>query len=142
MTTLVLAARKASIKKARIEAGAAQAKVDDLLTEGGFYQALADFLVDLPLFPFAVIKGPVVKITPRVTWTNGKAAVADTPLMTWYRVSPYDIWWTPGVADITMANVIERKRITRQMLNRLIGLPGYNRACRASPRRRSSSASA
>ena len=27
-----------------------------------FYEALADFLVDLPLFPFACIKGPVVRV--------------------------------------------------------------------------------
>ena len=94
--------------------------------EGKYYEALADLIVDVPLFPFGVIKGPVVRITPSVTWVEGKAQMQDKPRMTWYRVSPYDIWWTPGVSDIAEAAVIERVRLTRSNINQLLGLPGYN----------------
>jgi len=125
---LVVATKRAAQKRARNEADTAEDKLDDLLVEGKFYEALAQFITDLPLFPFACIKGPVVEMVPQVTWRDGKAVEEVVAKMYWYRVSPYDIWWTPGVADITMANVIERKRVTRQMLNRLIGLPGYNEA--------------
>jgi hypothetical protein len=41
-------------------------------------------------------------------------------------VSPFDVWWTPGVSNIADAAVIERTRVTRSDLNELIGLPGYN----------------
>ena len=41
-------------------------------------------------------------------------------------VSPYDIWWTPGVSDIAEAAVVERVRLTRSNINQLLGLPGYN----------------
>ena len=48
--------------------------------------------------------------------------------MFWNRVSPFDVWWTPGVSNIADAAVIERTRVTRADLNQLIGLPGYNEA--------------
>ena len=48
--------------------------------------------------------------------------------MFWNRVSPFDVWWTPGVSRIADAAVIEKSRITRADINQLIGLPGYNEA--------------
>ena len=84
---LMLAARRAAIKKARIQADVSFSKLDDILVEGGFYDALDEGLVDIALFPFMVIKGPVVRITPQVTWVDGKAQVVDKPKMFWNRVS-------------------------------------------------------
>lgn len=123
---LVEAARQAAKKKAEFGARIAEDKLDEILKEGGFYKALAEFLVDLPLFPFAVIKGPVVRILPVVTWEGNQAVVKQVPKLTWTRVSPFDIWWTPGVSDIEDASVIERTRLTRADLNDLLDLPGYN----------------
>lgn len=123
---LVEAARQAAKKKAGDQAAIAEDKLDTILKEGGFYKAIAEFLVDLPLFPFACIKGPVVRIIPTVQWKNGAATIAQTPKLFWQRVSPFDIWWTPGVADIEDAAVIERTRLTRADLNDLLDLPGYN----------------
>lgn len=128
VTQLTAAAKRASIKKAREEAERAFAKVDDILTEGGFYEALGQVLIDVPLFPFGCMKGPTVRITPEVTWTGGRATVVDKPKMFWNRISPFDVWWTPGVSSIADAAVIERTRVTRQDLNQLLGLPGYNEA--------------
>ncbi len=71
-------AARAALKKARTEAETAFRKVDDILTEGGFYEALSAFLVDLPLFPFACMKGPVVRIVPEVTWVDGQAVLSST----------------------------------------------------------------
>lgn len=123
---LMEGAREAAKKKAKDRTKVAEDKVDELLTQGGFYKALAEFLVDLPIFPFAVIKGPVVKIVPVVAWTNGKATVEQKPRLFWNRISPFDIWWTPGVADIEDAEIIEKTRVSRADLNDLLDLPGYN----------------
>jgi hypothetical protein len=57
---------------------------------------------------------------------GGSRTVKHKPRLTWTRVSPFDIWWTPGVADIENADVIEKLRITRAELNDLLDLPGYN----------------
>ena len=123
---LVEAARQAAKKRAEQGARIAEDTLDEILKEGGFYKALAEFIADLPLFPFACIKGPVVRILPVVTWEGNQASIKQTPKLTWTRVSPFDIWWTPGVSDIEDASVIERTRLTRADLNDLLDLPGYN----------------
>ena len=74
MTSLFASAKKAAVKSARLEADKSTEKLDDILVEGDFYEALAEFIVDLPLFPFAVFKGPVVRVVPSLTWAQGKAS--------------------------------------------------------------------
>ena len=123
---LMESARQAAKKRAAKQAAVAEDKIDEILSEGKFYEALAAFLVDIPMFPFACIKGPVVKIVPVVDWSKGKAVVNQKPRLFWMRTSPFDIWWTPGCADIEDAAVIERSRVTRADLNDLLDLPGYN----------------
>ncbi len=123
---LLSAARDASKKRASKQAMVAQDKIQEILIKGGFYKAMAEFIQDLPLFPFAVMKGPVVRIEPSVTWVGNQAQVSEEPLLFWSRVSPFDIWWTPGASDITGADVIERTRVSRADLNDLLDLPGYN----------------
>lgn len=123
---LVEAARQAAKKKAEESARVSEDKLDAILKEGGFYKALSEFITDLPLFPFAVMKGPIVRILPTVTWQGNTAQVSQVPKLTWARLSPFDVWWTPGVNDIEDASVIERTRLTRGDLNDLLDLPGYN----------------
>lgn len=123
---LMEAARQAAKKRATDQAKVSEDKIDEMLTEGGFYKSLAEFITDLPLFPFACIKGPVVRIVPSVAWENGQAIIQQQPKLFWNRVSPFDIWWTPGVSDIEDGAVIERTRVTRADLNDLLDLPGYN----------------
>jgi hypothetical protein len=123
---LMTAARTAAKKRAQQQAQVSEEKLDDILSEGGFYRAIAEFITDLPLFPYAVMKGPVVRIVPTVVWQQGQAITQNRPRMFWTRVSPFDIWWTPGVADIEDASVIERTRVTRADLNDLLDLPGFD----------------
>jgi hypothetical protein len=126
ITELTEKARQTAKKKARKQALIAEDKIDEHLQLGGFYRALAEFIVDLPLFPFACIKGPVVRIVPSVVWQNGVPSTQNKPRLFWNRISPFDIWWTPGAASIEDAAVIERTRVTRADLNDLLDLPGYN----------------
>lgn len=123
---LMDAARQAAKKRASKQAKLTEDRIDEILDKGGFYKAFADFLVDLPLFPIAIMKGPVVKIVPTVTWNQGQPVVEQEPRLYWYRVSPFDLWWTPGASDIEDAACIERTRVTRADLNDLLDLPGYN----------------
>lgn len=125
---LMESASDASKQKATKQARISEDKIEDILRDGGFYHALAEALVDLPIFPFSVIKGPVVKVMPEVTWPKGggQPTIEMKPKLTWNRVSPFDIWFTPGVADIVNAEVFEKLAITRGELNDLLDLPGYN----------------
>jgi len=123
---LMDAARAAAKKKAAKQANVAEDKIEELLVQGGFYKALAEIIVDIPLFPIGILKGPVVRIVPTVSWAGARATIANTPRLFWNRVSPFDLWFTPGVADIEDASVIERTRVTRADLNDLLDLPGYD----------------
>jgi len=127
-TALLDGARTAAKKKAAKKAKLAEDKIEEMLRNGGFYHALAEFLVDLPIFPFACIKGPTVRVVPQVIWAKngGPPEVKQVPTLTWGRVSPFDIWFTPGVSDIENANIIEKLNITRAEINDLLDLPGYN----------------
>jgi hypothetical protein len=125
-TQLMDAAYKAAYKRAREHAGKAELKLDDVLTEGRFYEAMVEFLTDLPLFPFACIKGPVVQHSIEVKWTNGQMQTQQIPRMFWYRVSPFDLYFSGGASTVEDAEVIERVRLSRADLNALIGVPGYD----------------
>ena len=126
LNSLLTAARQAAKKKAAAQAKIAEDKIDEYLVEGGFYKALAEFIADLPIFPFACIKGPVVRIVPTLNWENGTAISTPRPRLFWERVSPFDVWWTPGAGDIENASIIERSRLSRADLNDLLDIPGYD----------------
>lgn len=125
---LMYSAKAAAKRNAGTQAKMTADKIEELLVNGGFYTALAEFLTDLPLFPFACIKGPVVRMVQRLSWINGQPKMITKPQMFWERVSPFDVYWTPGVSRIEDAEIIQRKRLTRTDLNELIGLPGYDEA--------------
>lgn len=126
MDMLMDAARQANMKKAVKETEVAEKKIDDLLVQGGFYEALAQHIVDVPIFPYAVIKGPVVRHVPEVKWQDGKAMVRNKAKMFWERVNPFYFYWSPGVAFIEDASTFEKIPMTRTDLNDLMGLPGYD----------------
>jgi hypothetical protein len=132
-TELETAARDAAKRNAAKKANIAEDKIQEILAQGGFYTALAEFLVDLPIFPYAVIKGPVVRIKTNVEWQRNIKTLksipqtTQKPILCWERVSPFDVFWTPGVSDIADANIIERSRLTRKELNDLLDLPGYDK---------------
>lgn len=140
-----IAARKAGLeaamedaarKKAHSESKEAEKALDDMLVEGGFYKALSEFLTDLPLFPFAAIRGPIVYMTQTIQWEKaspgpdgkpGQAKLVKKPIarMFWRRVSPFDLWWTGGASTVEGADFIFRDRKTRSELNAMLKVPGY-----------------
>lgn len=127
LNSLLTSARQAAKKKAAAQADIAEDKIDEYLIEGGFYKALAEFIADLPIFPFACLKGPVVRIVPSLSWESGVPVTEAKPRLFWERVSPFDIWWTPGASDIENASIIEKSRLSRADLNDLLDIPGYDK---------------
>jgi hypothetical protein len=119
-------AERAAKKVAVEEAGRAGERLDDILTEGGFYEAFAEFLIDLPIFPYAVIKGPVVRRKEQTKWVEGQPRRESVPKMYWDRVSPFDLYWSPGASTVQQADFVERIQLSRAELSQCKGLPGYN----------------
>lgn len=119
-------AMRAAKKQAHEEADKATNRLDDMLIEGDFYEAFAEFLIDLPIFPFAVLKGPTVRNKNRTKWVDGQMQVKNVPTLCWNRVSPFDLYWSPGASNSSQADFIERVRLTRAELVAVKGLPGYD----------------
>jgi hypothetical protein len=126
MDQLDQAAQDATKKRAADEARQAADFIDDILTEGGFYQALDEFIYDFVTFPYAVITGPVAMMVNDVHYVDGMPQRVRKPILTWRRVDPADIWTTPGAGKVEDAAIVERCRFTRADINALIGLPGYD----------------
>jgi hypothetical protein len=123
---LMVSARDAAKVHAKEQTTISEEKLDEILTQVNFYTAFAEFLTDMPVFPFGCIKGPTIRMVMDVKWVGKQPQQLRKPRLWWEHVSPFDLWWTPGVTDIEDAQVIHRIRVTRTDLNDLIGMPGYN----------------
>jgi hypothetical protein len=122
---LMQQAEKAAKKQAKDEAARSTDKMDDMLREGDFYEAFAEFLIDLPIFPFACLKGPEVRRVSRLKWVNGQPQLSQIPVMFWRRVSPFDLYFSPSASGPHESEFVERIRLTRADLLSVRGLPGY-----------------
>lgn len=114
-------------KKAAVSAlRAREQTLDDILWEGGFYTALWDALGDIATFPFAVIKGPVIRHKNVLRWEGRKPVVERLPTPNWERCSPFDVYFAPWSQSPQDGYIIHRERVTRQSLQALLGLKTYN----------------
>lgn len=117
-------------EKAREFSERMESKMEDQLIEGGFSYALQQFIDDLVTFPSAILKGPVVRMKPKLKWVQGQGGwtldVQDYPCLEWERVSPFDIYPSPDSAGVDDGFLIERHRLSRKDLQELIGVDGYN----------------
>lgn len=120
------AVKLAERRRAIDDAKDAEKKIDEILEEGEFYPALSEFLSDLPVYKFAVLKGPITRRTTKLKWDKKKKMEAhESAKFFWQRVSPWDIWFSPGATQIESSEVFERQRLSVMDLYNLIGLPGY-----------------
>ena len=103
-----------------------EAVIDDVLWEGGFYEALDAFLGDLATFPFAVIKGPVVKMENVLIWgKDGKPTTERRAVPKWVRCSPFDVYFAPWSQKPQDGYIIHRERVSRSAVQAMIGLKNY-----------------
>ena len=118
-------------EKAREDADDIEDHVDDILKEGGWYDALRDFIDDVVDLPAGFIEGPTVRNKQCLEWEPGQdgrsVPVVKTKFIREYsRVSPFDVYPAPGAKDLTEGDLIIRKRLERKDLYDLIGVEGYD----------------
>src|SRR5690606_25476375 len=103
--------------------------IEDQLNEGGFREALDEFIEDYCTYPTAILKGPVVRKKPRLRWGEAfQPMVIHEMVRHVCRVSPYDIFPSRNSRGPNDGYICERHRTTAKTLNDLIGVPGYNAA--------------
>jgi hypothetical protein len=119
------------METARIYAERAEIKIEDMMVEGGWMEAVDQFIDDMMVFKTAFIKGPIVRNKKQLKWVQGPDGtfVPETVSerkVEWERVDPFNIYpaaWSRGVHD---AYLIERHKLSRSDLNDLMGVEGYS----------------
>ena len=119
--------------EARRRADRMSDKMEDQLVQGGWLQALDAFIEDITTFPTAVLKGPVIRRRKMLKWVptaDGRfeAKAEDVLREEWERVSPFNIYPSPAATTVQDGFIIERHKLTREDLNAMIGVEGYDDA--------------
>lgn len=103
-------------------------KMETQLDEGGFNEALDEWITDLTTFKTAFICGPIVRNKAKLTWGPDNQPVVTTALsLEWERVSPFDMYpapWAKSLKDKTP--LIRKHKLSRENLTELIGVEGYS----------------
>lgn len=132
VSTLRQQAKNQVMDVAREKADNMADKMEDQLIEGGFIQALDQFIEDIVTFPAAVIKGPIVRKRKVLKWVQGEQgftpAAEDTLKLEWERVSPFNIYPSPAATNTDEGYLIEKHKLSREDLNAMIGVEGYDDA--------------
>lgn len=108
-----------------------QLRIEDQLKEGKWKPSFSELLYDFATMPAAIMKGPVLRNRKRLRWDsqlNGmwNAIVGNDRVHEFNRVSPLDLYPSPGSRGINDGYLIERHRMHRRTLAGLRGLPGYD----------------
>lgn len=105
-------------------------KMEDQLQEGGFVNALSEFIDDLAVYPSAILKGPVIRKKHKLTYVGGSGPssvqVTEELVKEWERVDPARFYPAPHAAKIEDGYMIEHHSLTIEALNELKGVDGYD----------------
>jgi hypothetical protein len=119
-------AQQREIAKERVER--MERKIEDQLVEGGWVDSFSQFIDDLVTFPTAVMKGPVPRMRKTMQWQGSELGVIEDVVLEWERVDPFMIYPAAWSSCIDDGPLIERHRLTRDDLQAMLGVPGYNDA--------------
>lgn len=101
--------------------------IEDQMAEGDWIDSLDEFLEDFVTFPTAIMKGPIPKRKPVLKWGEGHAPVKSFEIgYQFSRVSPFDVYPSPGATCPEDGDFIEHVRFYPSELYSVIGTPGYS----------------
>lgn len=105
--------------------------IGDQLTQGGFHDALGEFLNDFTTFPAAHFKGPIYRKRTEVQWKQGadgqwQPQVAEIVAPEFSRIDPFRAYPSPGATGPQSGYFIEHITLSRGELYDLIGAEGFS----------------
>jgi hypothetical protein len=101
-------------------------KMEDQTVEGGFVDALAQFIKDLAIYPSAILKGPLFIRQKRLAWQNGQVTVQEEVIPSWYVPDPQDFFPGPNARNVNESCMCERVYYDRRSLADMRGVEGWN----------------
>ncbi len=105
-----------------------ETKMEDQMLEGGFTKALFEFTNDIATFPYAVLIGPIPRKRKAMKYVEGGLGVVDVLRDEWERVDPFKFYWMPWGDDIHSMPVAELHHLTRDDVENMLGVEGYDEA--------------
>lgn len=113
--------------KSELAAERMEAKIEDQLTESGYYDELADYIDDFCTFPTAFFKGPIYQRKKVLKWDSaGNPSVVEEVKVVDRRVSPFDAFPAPKADSCQDGSFIERMSLSRSEVYAMIDMEGYN----------------
>lgn len=117
--------------EARKSTGRMERLMEDQMVQGGFANAMGDFLANLVTYPSAIMKGPILRRKKTLTWKNAQGGaiepeVTDDIVMEFECVDPFRFYPAPGSITPQDGFMIEHSTYAYQDLYELIGVPGFN----------------
>jgi len=103
-----------------------ETKMEDQMIEGGFTKALFEFTNDIATFPYAILKGPIPRKRKAMKYVEGGLGVVDVLRDEWERVDPFKFYWMPWGDDIHSMPVAELHHLTRDDVENMLGVEGYD----------------
>jgi phosphohistidine phosphatase SixA len=115
------------MEEAKLRTQRMEDKMEDQFNEGGFTDALDQFITDLATFKTAYIAGPIVRRKPALEWSPENELIVQTKLkLEWERVDPFDVFPAPWAKNIQHGPLIRRWRLSRTDLEEMIGVEGFS----------------
>lgn len=119
-------------KRAKLAAKRLEKIIDDQLTEGGYYEALAQCILDMAMFPVCWMTGPEVRKKKQFKWITDpidgkkKLTVIDKTIRTYRRVSPFNMFPSANSSSVQDGDLYELRPLKRSELQAMIGVEGFN----------------
>jgi hypothetical protein len=121
------------IEKRAAEACAKMSKkIADQLAEANWREELEKVISDIATYKVGVLKGPLAVRKKDILWQQQEGTGRwvpirdDTFVVQYKRVSPFDIYPSPTATNVENGYLIERHTMTREDLNELIGVRGFD----------------
>lgn len=105
-----------------------QRKIDDQLTECQFIPVLQAFISDLMVYPYAVLKAPVVRRKRKLRWEGSEPVATTEAMLMMERVSPFDYYFPNWSVSPQEGYVVEVMHMSRQALVECKGMPNFDDA--------------
>ena len=119
--------REAMEKQAADAARNMEKRIEDQFAEGNYNGSLLEFIDDFCTYPAAILKGPVYRRRRALKWgPQGEPVVGYEIRSEDERVSPFDVYPSPGAITPNDGTFIERMRLQRSDLYEMMGVPGYD----------------
>lgn len=117
-------------EEARISTRRMENKMEDQLIEGDFIHGLGEFIADLVVYPAALLKGPILRKSKKLTWQSelGKVEphVVEEITEEFERVDPFRIYPSAGSTSPQEGYIFEHHTFSHTDLYELIGAPGFD----------------